>query len=262
MTSEHPENIRGGFPLISASADAQSVSRKDLRSIERNKSQKVQRHTLRTVVTMFASTGLMATVALPSYGFAPEVTAASGLTRESEMMQVSAPSQGLSVATVRAVEFTRGDYQQAEASEFEVKSKAQIYYYTGPRAADYLANPRFTSVTSASIMKAAAELVGTPYVFGGQTPGGIDCSGYVLFVYSQFGIELPHSVYQQAKMAVKVAPEDAVPGDIVVFNDFSHNGIYAGNDNFYHAPQPGDRVKLAPIFTDRYHFVRFVDIEN
>jgi cell wall-associated NlpC family hydrolase len=63
-------------------------------------------------------------------------------------------------------------------------------------------------------------------------------------------------------MATKVAIEDAVPGDIVIFNDFSHNGIYAGNGNFYHAPQPGDRVKLAPIFTDRYHLIRFVDIEN
>jgi len=248
--------------LNSATADAQSLSRKDLRSIERNKAAKVERHTLRTLVTMFASTGLMATAALPSYGFAPEVTAAAGLARDSEMVQVSAPSQGLSVATVRAVEFTRGDYQPAAASEFQVKSKSKIYYYEGPRAADYLASPRFTSVTSANLMKAAAELVGTPYVFGGQTPGGIDCSGYVLFVYSQFGVELPHSVYQQAKMATKVAIEDAVPGDIVIFNDFSHNGIYAGNGNFYHAPQPGDRVKLAPIFTDRYHLIRFVDIEN
>ena len=103
--------------------------------------------------------------------------------------------------------------------------------------------------------------------FSGPVPRGgprrlFLVSGYVLFVYSQFGVELPHSVYQQAKMATKVAIEDAVPGDIVIFNDFSHNGIYAGNGNFYHAPQPGDRVKLAPIFTDRYHLIRFVDIEN
>lgn len=211
---------------------------------------------------MLASTGLMATTALPSYGFAPEVTAASGLARDSEMVQISAPSQGLSVATVRAVEFTRGDFAPAEASEFEVASKSKIYYYEGPRAADYLANPRFTSVSSANLMKSSAELVGTPYVFGGQTPGGIDCSGYTLFVYSQFGVDLPHSVYQQAKLGTKVSAEEALPGDLVIFNDFSHNGIYAGNGNFYHSPQPGDRVKLAPIFTDRYHFIRVADIQN
>jgi len=211
---------------------------------------------------MLASTGLMATTALPSYGFAPEITAASGLARDSEMVQISAPSQGLSVATVRAVEFTRGDYAPAEASEFQVDSKSKIYYYEGPRAADYLANPRFTSVSSANLMKSSAELVGTPYVFGGQTPGGIDCSGYTLFVYSQFGVDLPHSVYQQAKLGTKVSAEEALPGDLVIFNDFSHNGIYAGNGNFYHAPQPGDRVKLAPIFTDRYHFIRVANIQN
>lgn len=213
-------------------------------------------------MTMLASTGLMATAALPSYGFAPEVTAASGLARDSEMVQISAPSQGLSVATVRAVEFTRGDYAPAEASEFQVASKSRIYYYEGPRAADYLANPRFTDVSSANLMKSSAELVGTPYVFGGQTPGGIDCSGYVLFVYSQFGVDLPHSVYQQAKLGTKISAEEALPGDLVIFNDFSHNGIYAGNGNFYHAPQPGDRVKLAPIFTDRYHFIRVAEIQN
>jgi hypothetical protein len=213
-------------------------------------------------MTMLASTGLMATAALPSYGFAPDVTAASGLARDSEMVQISAPSQGLSVATVRAVEFTRGDYAPAEASEFQVASKSRIYYYEGPRAADYLANPRFTDVSSANLMKSSAELVGTPYVFGGQTPGGIDCSGYVLFVYSQFGVDLPHSVYQQAKLGAKISAEEALPGDLVIFNDFSHNGIYAGNGNFYHAPQPGDRVKLAPIFTDRYHFIRVAEIQN
>lgn len=248
--------------MISAKADDLLRSRRTLRSSERKTSAKVQRHSLRTFMTMLASTGLMATAALPSYGFAPDVTAASGLARDSEMVQISAPSQGLSVATVRAVEFTRGDYAPAEASEFQVASKSRIYYYEGPRAADYLANPRFTDVSSANLMKSSAELVGTPYVFGGQTPGGIDCSGYVLFVYSQFGVDLPHSVYQQAKLGTKISAEEALPGDLVIFNDFSHNGIYAGNGNFYHAPQPGDRVKLAPIFTDRYHFIRVAEIQN
>jgi cell wall-associated NlpC family hydrolase len=231
--------------LISANADASLSSRRILRSSERKRTAKVQRHSLRTFMTMLASTGLMATAALPSYGFAPDVTAASGLARDSEMVQISAPSQGLSVATVRAVEFTRGDYAPAEASEFQVASESRIYNYQGPRAADYLANPRFTGVSSANLMKSSAELVGTPYVFGGQTPGGIDCSGYVLFVYSQFGVDLPHSVYQQAKLGTKISVEEALPGG-----------------NFYHAPQPGDRVKLAPIFTDRYHFIRVAEIQN
>jgi cell wall-associated NlpC family hydrolase len=47
-----------------------------------------------------------------------------------------------------------------------------------------------------------------------------------------------------------------LPGDLVIFNDLSHNGIYAGNGNFYHAPRRGDAVKLAPIYTPNVHFVR------
>lgn len=241
-------------------ADTSLPSRRSLRVQEKAKL-KAGPSPMRTIMTMAAATGLMATFALPSYGFTPDVTAAAGLTRDGELASNSSQVQGLTIATVRAVEFTRGDFQPADASEFEVRPSGG-FRYTGPRAADYLANPRFTSITSANLMKSAAELVGTPYVYGGQTPGGIDCSGYVLFVYAQFGIELPHSVYQQARMSTRIPESEAVPGDIVVFNDFSHNGIYAGNGNFYHAPQPGDRVKLAPIFTSKYHIVRIADIEN
>ena len=63
-------------------------------------------------------------------------------------------------------------------------------------------------------------------------------------------------------LAVKVKREDARPGDLVIFNNYSHDGIYAGNGNFYHSPQPGDRVKLAPIFTPRFHIIRLVDING
>lgn len=250
----------GGMPLSSASAEFGSPSRKSLRRSEKKNAKRHERVSLRRFLTVVSTTGLMATVALPSYGFSPDITVSAGLGVDSELVQLSAPSQGLSVATVRAVSFTRGEFSAADASEFEVKVTRERY--TGPRAADYLANPRFTEITSGSLMKAAAELVGVPYVYGGQTPNGFDCSGYVLFVYSQFGVDLPHSVYQQARNAQRIPIEEAVPGDIVVFNDYSHNGIYAGNGNFYHAPQPGDRVKLAPIFTDRYHIVRLAEIKN
>ena len=218
---------------------------------------------LKSAGTMIAAAGLLATSSLPSYGFDPETTALSGLTFDNDRAIISAPAQGLSVATQRAVEFSRGEYRAAAATEFQVRTaSAPRVIYTGPRASDFWASPRFTSVTTASVMQAAAEQVGVPYVYGGATPSGFDCSGYVQFVYAQFGVKLPHSVYQQARLAKKIRPEDALPGDIVVFNDFSHNGIYAGNGNFYHAPQPGDRVKLAPIFTKRYHFVRFVEFDS
>lgn len=235
------------------------ASRKQLRKLERSSAKAAGRGSIRAFMTFVSTTGLMATVALPSYGFSPDITAVAGLTVDNELVQISAPSQGLAVATVRAVEFSRGDYEPADAADFvEVRRSA----YTGPLAEDYLARPRFTDISSSNLMQASAELVGTPYVHGGRTPAGIDCSGYTLFVYAQFGIYLPHSVYQQAKLGKKIPLSEAVPGDLVIFNDFSHNGIYAGGGNFYHAPQKGDRVKLAPIFTERYHIVRVADVAN
>lgn len=242
---------------MTQTADQQHSRKADRRARTKTK-KRSERMSLRTLVTMTSAMGLLATSALPSYGFDPETTALAGIARDSSL-QVTDSLQGLSLANAESVEFTRGEYSEAEASEFQV-SRPRARIYNGPLAEDYISNPRFTAVTSASIMKAAAELVGTPYVFGGETPSGLDCSGYVLFVYSQFGIALPHSVYQQSKLAVKIKESDAVPGDIVVFNDYSHNGIYAGNGMYYHAPQPGDRVKLAPISVTRFHFVRLVDI--
>ncbi len=236
------------------------ATRKQLRKLERSSTKEAGRSSLRVFMTFVSTTGLMATVALPSYGFSPEITAVAGLTVDNQMVEFSAPSQGLAVATVRAVEFSRGNYEPADAADFA--EQPRVSSYNGPLAEDYLAKPRFTEITSSNIMQAAAELVGTPYVHGGRTPAGIDCSGYTLFIYAQFGVALPHSVYQQAKLGKKIPLSEAVPGDLVIFNDFSHNGIYAGGGNFYHAPQKGDRVKLAPIFTDRYHIIRVADISN
>lgn len=241
---------------------AQHSSRRARRAAEA-KAPKPKSRALRNGMTMVAAAGLLATTSLPSYGFDPATTALSGLTYDNEAAVLSTPSQGLSAATLRAVEFSRGEYRQAEAAEFEVRTaRTPRIVYTGPTAADFWANPRFTTVSGSLVMQVSAEQVGVPYVYGGSTPGGFDCSGYVRFVYAQFGVQLPHSVYQQARLAKKISREEARPGDIVVFNDYSHNGIYAGNGNFYHAPQPGDRVKLAPIFTERYHFVRFVEFSD
>jgi peptidoglycan DL-endopeptidase CwlO len=237
----------------------QQLSRKAVRRARVKTKRRSERPSFRTLVTMVSAMGLLATSALPSYGFDPETTAIAGIARDSNLKVSEETLQGLSLAGAESVEFTRGEYSEAEASEFQV-NRPRARVYNGPLAEDYIAKPRFTAITSGNIMKAAAEWVGTPYVFGGKTPAGFDCSGYVLFVYSQFGIALPHSVYQQAKLAKKIPLSEAVPGDIVVFNDYSHNGIYAGNGNYYHSPQPGDRVKLSPISVQRYHIVRLVDI--
>jgi uncharacterized protein YfaT (DUF1175 family) len=90
----------------------------------------------------------------------------------------------------------------------------------------------------------------TWYVFSGITPDGWDCSGLVIWFYSDFQIELEHSVTAQMGSGKKV--DDPIPGDIVAFkyNGSSvgyHNGIYIGNDLYIHSPRVGTRTKVSSV---------------
>jgi cell wall-associated NlpC family hydrolase len=216
------------------------------------------RRPFRNAVTMSIASGLFATFALPAYAYNPDIAAMSRFTTtDAQAVASASDTQNLTVAAVNTVKFSRGQYESADAAEIARQETLNNYRtYDGPTAADYVSNPPYSTLDGATILKVAAKYVGTPYVFGGETPRGFDCSGYVAFVFAQFGIALEHSVHTQARMGIVVKPEDAMPGDLVIMNDMSHDGIYAGNGNFYHAPRPGDTVKLAPIFTSNVHFVR------
>lgn len=218
--------------------------------------------------SMSVAGGLFTTVAIPAYAFSPDVVAMSGLAGQATVKTVLGSdvlTQDLSVSdAVTAAAFKLGSYRTAKVSEVQRNRWITAYKtYVGPTVADYLENPPYSELTSAQIIKVAAKYVETPYIFGGDNPRGFDCSGYVMFVFAQFGIALPHSVRGQDWLAherngaIYVKPEDAVPGDVVIWNDGSHDGIYAGGGMLYHAPRPGDRVKLAKIFSPNVHFVRF-----
>lgn len=214
--------------------------------------------TFRTAITMLAASGLMATSALPAYAYDPEVAAMAKFTTTNpdDIVQTEG-TQDLTVAAANTVLFVRGEYASENAAQVLRQQTISNYRaYSGPSAEDFVANPPFSSISAEQVLQVAAQYVGVPYVFGGANPRAFDCSGYVMFVFAQFGVSMRHSVVAQSRMGITVSPEDARPGDLVIFNDLSHNGIYAGNGQFYHAPQSGDRVKLAPIFEPRHFFVR------
>ncbi|MEO0061345.1 MAG: hypothetical protein RL343_963, partial [Actinomycetota bacterium] len=196
------------------------------------------RRPFRNTVTMSIASGLFATFALPAYAYNPDIAAMSRFTTtDAQAIALADDTQNLTVAAVNTVKFSRGQYESADAAEIARQETLNKYRtYDGPTAADYVSNPPYSTLDGATILKVAAKYVGTPYVFGGETPRGFDCSGYVAFVFAQFGIALEHSVHTQARMGIKIKPEDAMPGDLVIMNDMSHDGIYAGNGNFYHAP--------------------------
>ena len=198
---------------------------------------------------MLTASGLFATMALPAYAYDPEIAAMARLTTTSQADIVQTDgTQNLTVAAANTIKFVRGEYASANAESVLRQQTLNNYLaYNGPTAAEFVKNPPYSTISSEQVLQVAAKYVGTPYVFGGSNPRGFDCSGLILFVYAQFGIALPHSVTAQARSGIIVSPADALPGDLVIYNDHGHNGIYAGNGQMYHAPQRGDYVKLSGI---------------
>jgi cell wall-associated NlpC family hydrolase len=88
---------------------------------------------------------------------------------------------------------------------------------------------------------------GVPYVWGGSSPSGFDCSGLVAWAFAQVGISLPHSSYALYNAGTHVSEGDLQPGDLVFFNGLSHVGIYIGGGQFVHAPHTGDVVRVASL---------------
>ena len=203
----------------------------------------------RTAITMLTASGLFATAALPAYAYDPEIAAMAKFTTTSQAdIEQLEGTQNLTVAAANTIKFVRGEYASKNAESVLRQQTLNNYLaYTGPTAAEFVKNPPYSTISSDQVLQVASKYVGTPYVFGGSNPRGFDCSGLILFVYAQFGVSLPHSVTAQARSGIIVAPEDAMPGDLVIYNDHGHNGIYAGNGQMYHAPQRGDYVKLSGI---------------
>jgi cell wall-associated NlpC family hydrolase len=93
----------------------------------------------------------------------------------------------------------------------------------------------------------AMRYLGVPYVWGGASPSGFDCSGFVMYVYAQVGVSLPHNAAMQYGYGSPVSQAQLAPGDLVFFNGLGHMGIYIGGGQFIHAPHTGDVVKISSL---------------
>lgn len=107
-----------------------------------------------------------------------------------------------------------------------------------------------------SILSTADSLKGIPYVWGGTTPSGFDCSGFVQYVYKQNGYNITRTTYTQwDNDGVFVSKSDLQPGDLLYFGSSSapsHVGIYVGNGMMIHSPRTGDVVKYSTITSGYY----------
>jgi len=102
------------------------------------------------------------------------------------------------------------------------------------------------------VVATAKRYLGTPYRYGGSDPNGFDCSGFVLYVFRQVGVNLPHSAATQFTSLKSVKTPEA--GDLVFFNtdgaSISHVGIYTSKDTFIHSPRAGLTVEYADMRID------------
>jgi cell wall-associated NlpC family hydrolase len=116
-------------------------------------------------------------------------------------------------------------------------------------------NDNFDSGSNA--LTYALSLTGTRYHYGGTSPSeGFDCSGFVQYVFSHFGIELPRTAHDMAESLPKVRRDALRPGDLLFFNTngrtYSHVGIYVGNDRFVHAPSTSSKIVMISDLSEEY----------
>jgi cell wall-associated NlpC family hydrolase len=109
------------------------------------------------------------------------------------------------------------------------------------------------TTTDDRVVQLATRYVGRPYTWGGSSPGGFDCSGFVMYVYAKLGVSLPHNAARQYAYGTQVGRDQLKPGDLVFFDRLRHNGIYIGAGRFVHASKRGSGVKISRLDESWFH---------
>jgi cell wall-associated NlpC family hydrolase len=195
---------------------------------------------------------IFATVALPAYAFRPADSEsgdfATALSASAQSLEVDDSAEPAAVAG-------RDVYGATSAAEMARIAQAAAYAaYSGPSVRDLLANPPYPGYDPNTIVSIAMQYLGAPYVYGGASPAGFDCSGFTQFVFAHVGISLPHSSSAQGNMTA-IAPSAAMAGDLVITDGGGHVGIYLGNGTMIHASTPATGVKISKPWGS-YWFVR------
>lgn len=111
--------------------------------------------------------------------------------------------------------------------------------------------------TADEVIGYSKQYLGCPYVYGGAGASTFDCSGFTMYVYKHFGINLPHTATGQSKLGIYVGRNELQKGDLIIFNDsanagIGHVGIYIGDGSFIHASSGSGKVTITSLASDYY----------
>ena len=140
-----------------------------------------------------------------------------------------------------AIGYIRSDYLDLTEIPYENQDSDQepLFFRGGQSTGRPVSPEALKGVSAEAIIATAKQYIGVPYVWGGSTPSGFDCSGFVQYVFARHGIALPRTSAQQYTVGTWVAKSNLRPGDLVFYNTsgsgVSHLGIYIGNGQFIHA---------------------------
>jgi cell wall-associated NlpC family hydrolase len=143
----------------------------------------------------------------------------------------------------------RGDVRRliAERERRQAAAAAASAVAASSGSANFGPVPSNGSLGSQAV-QIAMQYLGVPYVWGGASPSGFDCSGLTMYVYARLGISLPHYTGDQWNAGPHVSRSDLQPGDLVFFTaSLGHMGMYVGGGSFIHAPHTGDVVKISSL---------------
>lgn len=173
---------------------------------------------------------------------------------DQELVDVSEKDANGKIVTTKKKKIIQKQVKATQAYRDLAKNQRKIEKVTGEPTIDfYTATP--SSGIGQDIVNTASKYLGVPYVWGGTTPNGFDCSGLVQYVLKELGINISRVTYTQYKEGYPVAKGDLQPGDLVFFEkngDVHHVGIYIGDGKMIHAPQTGDVVRIADMNSDYY----------
>jgi cell wall-associated NlpC family hydrolase len=178
--------------------------------------------------------GIRAYVSDPSLGLAPGTQILVGLARAARPTGITHAAAILGLAQLPA----------AQASLAGVPTT-------------FLAGTTASGGIGEQAVALAERFLGVPYVWGGATPAGFDCSGLTMYVYGLLGVRLLHYTGYQLYEGTRVARDQLQPGDLVFFHPGpsgvpGHEGMYIGRGEFIHAPHTGDVVKISSIYDTAY----------